>query len=110
MWFLYVLKCCDDSLYTGITKDLEKRLKQHQSGKGAKYTRAKLPVEMMSYTAVSCDQGEALKKEYEFKQLTKKQKLKFISLGLSSFLYKQSFNKKPIEMNEQNDGVNETHQ
>jgi predicted GIY-YIG superfamily endonuclease len=65
---------------------------------------------MLSYTAVSCNQGEALSKEYEFKQLTKKQKLKFISLGLSSFLYKQSFKKHPVDMNEQNDGVNETHQ
>lgn len=46
-WYLYILRCRDDSLYTGITTDVEKRLEMHRSGKGAKYTRGRAPLELV---------------------------------------------------------------
>ena len=45
-WYVYLMRCSDDTLYCGMTDDIEKRLKAHNSGKGAKYTRARLPVEL----------------------------------------------------------------
>ena len=71
MNYVYILKCCDDSLYTGWTNNLEKRLKAHSTGKGAKYTRAKLPVELIYYEEYE-DKIEAQKREYAIKQLPRK--------------------------------------
>ena len=71
--YVYILKCADDTLYTGWTTDVEKRLKAHNSGKGAKYTRARLPVELV-YTEVFIDKIEAQKREYAIKQLTRSEK------------------------------------
>jgi putative endonuclease len=77
MNYVYILKCKDDSLYTGWTNNLEKRFKAHSSGKGAKYTKARLPVELVYYEEFE-DKIEAMKREYEIKQLKRTEKLKLI--------------------------------
>lgn len=77
MYYVYILRCGDGSLYTGITTDLEHRLKMHQSGKGAKYTRSHLPVELV-YQEVQPDKSAALHREAEIKKLPRSQKLKLI--------------------------------
>ena len=76
--YVYILKCSDGTLYTGWTTDVDRRLKKHNSGKGAKYTRARLPVELIHYEQFETKQ-EAMKREYEIKQLTRKQKLDIIN-------------------------------
>lgn len=73
-WYLYVLRCGDGSLYTGITTDVEKRFAAHQSGKGAKYTRGRGPLELV-YQESCGDHSDALKREYAFKRLNREQKL-----------------------------------
>ena len=73
VWYLYVVRCSDSSLYTGITKDVKKRVTTHNKSKGAKYTRSRLPVVLVSHTLVG-DKGTALRYEYRFKSLTKKEK------------------------------------
>lgn len=75
--FMYVLKCSDDTLYTGYTNNLENRLRTHNEGKGAKYTRARLPVAYV-YTELFESKSEALSAEYHFKKKTRKQKLIYI--------------------------------
>ena len=77
MWYLYILRCKDGSLYTGITTDVEKRLEAHQSGKGAKYTRGRGPLALV-YKEEYGDHSEALKRELEVKALTRAEKLKLI--------------------------------
>lgn len=77
MNYVYILKCSDESLYTGWTNSLEKRIKAHNSGKGAKYTKARLPVELVYFEEYE-DKIEAMKREYEIKQLTRVKKLKLI--------------------------------
>ena len=79
MNYVYILKCSDESLYTGWTTDLEKRLKAHNSGKGAKYTRARLPVEIVYFEEFQ-EKIEAMKREYEIKKLTRDKKLKLIKI------------------------------
>ena len=76
-WKLYILRCGDGSLYTGITVDLEARLEQHRTGKGAKYTRGRGPLEMV-YCEECGGYSEALKREYAVKQLPRSEKLKMI--------------------------------
>lgn len=76
--YVYILKCSDGTLYTGWTTDVDRRLKKHNSGNGAKYTRARLPVQLKYYEQFETKQ-EAMKREYEIKQLTRKQKLEIIS-------------------------------
>ena len=71
--YVYVLRCGDGSLYTGWTNDLKQRLAAHQSGKGAKYTRGRLPVEMV-YSEELEDKSAALKRENELKKLKKAEK------------------------------------
>lgn len=71
--YVYVLRCGDGSLYTGWTNDLEQRLAAHQSGKGAKYTRGRLPIEMVYYEELP-DKSAALKRENELKKLKKAEK------------------------------------
>ena len=78
MNYVYILKCCDESLYTGWTNNLEKRLKAHSMGKGAKYTRAKLPVELVYYEEFK-DKVEAQKREYAIKKLSREEKLSLIN-------------------------------
>lgn len=76
MWFIYMLECADKTLYTGITNNLEKRISKHNSGKGAKYTRGRLPVVLLKYFERP-DKGKALKLEYQIKQLSRAEKLLF---------------------------------
>ena len=76
-WKLYMLRCRDGSLYTGITTDVEKRLEAHRSGKGAKYTRGRGPLELV-YQEECVDHSTALKREIEIKALTKEGKLNLI--------------------------------
>ncbi len=73
VWKVYLLRCCDGSLYCGVTKDVEARVSTHNAGKGAKYTRSRLPVELV---AVSPDLGKrrAFQFEYHVKQLPAGQK------------------------------------
>ncbi|MCR4672249.1 MAG: GIY-YIG nuclease family protein [Lachnospiraceae bacterium] len=79
--FVYILKCADGSLYTGWTNDLEKRLKAHNSGNGAKYTRSRRPVEMV-YHETFATKEEAMKREFALKQLTREQKMELIGKNL----------------------------
>jgi putative endonuclease len=77
-WCVYLLECLDGSFYTGITNNLEKRMKAHKEGKGSKYVRAKGFKQLLlpkSYLTKS----EALKAEYKIKQLKKEDKLKFFN-------------------------------
>jgi putative endonuclease len=75
--YTYILRCADGSLYTGWTADLEKRLKAHNSGHGAKYTKSRRPVELVYYETYE-DKVEAMRREYAIKQLTREDKLKLI--------------------------------
>ena len=75
--YTYILKCNDGTLYCGWTNDLEKRVKAHNEGKGAKYTRARLPVTLVYYETFETS-VEAQKREYAIKRLTRKEKLKLI--------------------------------
>ena len=77
MNYVYILKCRDNTLYTGWTTSLEKRLKAHNSGRGAKYTRARLPVEIVYFEEFE-DKKEAMKREYARKKLSREEKLKLI--------------------------------
>ena len=73
MHFVYILRCGDDSLYTGYTNDVKKRLEVHNSGKGAKYTRSRLPVKLVYYKRVD-SKSIGLKLEARIKKLSKKKK------------------------------------
>lgn len=74
MYYVYLLECKDGSLYTGITTDVERRLKEHASGVGAKYTRAKEPVRIV-YQEEHLDRSAASKREAEIKKYARGQKL-----------------------------------
>ena len=76
-WKLYILRCGDGSLYTGITTDVQKRLEAHQSGKGAKYTRGRGPLKLV-YREECADHSAALRREWEIKQLSREEKEKLI--------------------------------
>ena len=75
--YVYILKCADDTFYTGWTTDVQKRLKVHNSGKGAKYTRSRKPVQLVYYEECT-DHSAALKREIEIKALSRDEKLKLI--------------------------------
>lgn len=78
MYYLYILKCSDDTLYTGITVDLKRRLKEHNFSKlGAKYTKARRPVELV-YSKKFKNRSLASKAEAKIKKLTREKKLKLI--------------------------------
>ena len=77
MHYTYILKCADGTFYTGYTIDIENRIKVHNSGKGAKYTRARLPVKLAYFEEYEL-KAEAMKREYEIKQLCRIEKLKLI--------------------------------
>lgn len=76
-YIVYILECGDQSLYTGITNDLEKRLRLHESGKGAKYTRGRAPYQVRYVEAVG-DRSQALKREKAIKQLSRIEKWQLI--------------------------------
>ena len=77
-WYLYILRCGDDTLYTGITTDVENRLEAHRSGKGAKYTRGRGPLELI-YREVCADHSAALKRELEVKAMSRTEKLQMVA-------------------------------
>lgn len=77
-WYVYILRCADDTLYTGMTDNVEKRLAAHQSGKGAKYTRGRGPLTLV-YTEEAADKSAALKREISIKRLTRAQKLELVN-------------------------------
>ncbi|MDW3094879.1 MAG: GIY-YIG nuclease family protein [Gammaproteobacteria bacterium] len=77
-WAVYILECKDKTLYTGITNNLERRIQQHESGQGAKYTKGRGPFRII-YTESCEDQSMALKREHQIKQLTKQGKLDLIT-------------------------------
>lgn len=76
-YYVYILRCGDGSLYTGYTDDVARRLSVHQSGKGAKYTRSRLPVELAHQEELP-DKSAALRREAEIKKMTRAQKLRLI--------------------------------
>ena len=77
MYWVYILLCGDGTLYTGCTNNLEGRLAAHRAGRGAKYTRGRLPVTLV-YRESCADKSSALKREYAIKQLSREQKLALI--------------------------------
>lgn len=77
-WYVYILKCNDNSLYTGSTNNIEKRCVKHNKGKGAKYTAARLPVILLWFTE-EANKSDALKLEFKIKKLSREDKLKLIS-------------------------------
>ena len=80
IWYMYVVQCADSTLYTGITTNIDRRLKEHNSSKrGAKYTRSRRPVKIV-YHAVFDSRSSASKAEYRFKKLNRKEKLKIVTL------------------------------
>lgn len=76
-WKLYILRCGDGTLYTGITTDVERRFAAHQAGRGAKYTRGRGPLELV-YREECGTHSEALKRELEIKALPREEKMKLI--------------------------------
>lgn len=77
-WYVYILRCGDGSLYTGCTDDVARRLAAHQRGRGAKYTRSHLPVELVYREAVE-DRSAALRREAAIKRLSRQEKLSLIA-------------------------------
>ena len=77
-YLVYILRCGDGTLYTGCTNDLPRRLQAHQSGRGAKYTRSRLPVELVYQEAVP-DRSAALRREAAIKRLYRRRKLALIA-------------------------------
>ena len=77
MNYTYILKCKDGSLYTGWTNDLEQRVAAHNTGKGAKYTKARRPVELVYFEEFETKE-QAMKREYAIKQMARKDKLELV--------------------------------
>jgi len=77
-YYAYMVRCKDGTIYSGYTVDVQKRIEVHNSGKGAKYTRARLPVELVYYEEFF-NKKDALKREREFKSITHKQKEQIIN-------------------------------
>lgn len=76
--YIYILECADDTLYTGYTTDVERRVEEHDSGAGAKYTRGRTPVDLV-YKERFEDRSSAMRREYEIKQLSRAQKERLVS-------------------------------
>jgi len=77
MWYVYILRLKDDSLYTGITKDIQRRIEEHEDGRGSKYVRGRTPIKLVH--SEECEtRSEALKKEAEIKSWSKVKKENFI--------------------------------
>ena len=79
-WLVYLLRCSDGSLYTGITNDLPKRLKAHAAGKASRYTRSRLPV-ALAYTERQRSKSAALKREAAIKRLRQSEKERLLAEG-----------------------------
>ncbi|QSG15405.1 putative endonuclease containing a URI domain [Halapricum desulfuricans] len=74
---MYVLRCADDTFYTGYTTDVERRVEEHQAGQGAKYTRGRTPVELLHVESYET-RSEAMSREYEIKQLSRADKERLV--------------------------------
>jgi len=81
MWFVYLLRCSDSSLYTGITTDLTRRLQEHNAGKGGAYTRSKRPVRLVFREAHS-NRVSALRREMDIKRGSHSQKERLAAVGV----------------------------
>jgi putative endonuclease len=79
-WQVYIVECADSSLYTGIARDLNSRIEQHNSGTGAKYTRSRLPVRLR-YCEDHPDRSSASQREASIKSLNRTEKLELIAAG-----------------------------
>ena len=79
LWFVYVLRCADGSLYTGITKDVKRRCRQHNDGIASRYTRSRLPTKLV-WQEAQPSQSSALKREATIKAMTRRDKLALIRL------------------------------
>ena len=77
-FYTYIIKCSDNSLYTGYTTDIKRRVDEHNTGSGAKYTRGRLPV-VLKYVEFNNTRSDAMSREYEIKQLTKTEKKELLS-------------------------------
>lgn len=77
MNYTYIVKCSDGTLYTGWTNNLEKRIRDHNAGKGAKYTKSRCPIELVYYETFTTKE-EAMRREYAIKQLERKEKMKLV--------------------------------
>ncbi len=77
-WLVYILRCGDGSLYTGMTDDLPRRLEAHRAGRGAKYTRGRGPLELV-YQEPCADRSDALRREWAIKQLPRQEKLALVA-------------------------------
>lgn len=77
MWIVYIIKCADGTLYTGITTDLERRIKEHNNKLGAQYTKSRAPVKLV-YKEKCATRSDALKRELQIKSWTRPEKLAFI--------------------------------
>ena len=73
-WVCYILRCADETLYTGITNDIEKRVNAHNDGNAAKYTRSRIPVELV-YLELCANRSEASKRELTIKKLSRSEKI-----------------------------------
>lgn len=82
-WYVYILRCADESYYTGCSPDLEARLHAHNAGRAAKYTRGRLPVAMV-YHEKHPSRSLAAKREYQIKQLTRAQKIALIEQDMKA--------------------------
>ncbi len=76
-WYVYIIECSDKSLYTGITSNIENRIKDHNSGKGCKYTKSRIPVKLM-YSETCRSKSIALRREVQLKKWTQAKKLVLI--------------------------------
>lgn len=76
-WHVYIIECKDGKLYTGITNDLENRIRQHNRGRGCKFTKCRIPVKLLHSEKLS-SKGQALSREAQVKALTRDKKLKLI--------------------------------
>jgi len=85
MWYVYILLCSDDSLYTGSTNNLEKRFESHKSGKGGRYTRSHKPVKLI-YSKEFDTKSIALKREAEIKHWSREKKIKELRLMIKDLI------------------------
>ena len=79
-WWVYILRCADGTLYTGMAGDVERRFRTHSRGRGAKYTRSRLPLELV-YREECESRSAALRREAAIKALTRSQKLELVERG-----------------------------
>ena len=83
-WIVYILECSDNTLYTGITKDIKRRMAEHENGTGAKYTKGRGPFKVV-YSEIQPTMSHALKREAEIKSLDRSAKQQLTSWSLSDF-------------------------